>query len=161
MTIQLDQQQLDQIKQMGDAGNWSGIYATLGQITAQSGANDGLQAWFEAASHINANDGSVISEFVHGSTEAAARIVGVAYSDAEFQQNSDNLAQKIYAEINRNSSIPDMDWVIKADIATATNGLNLPIYAWAGTFGAPLPAPLGLKKNGDGARLRDPAMSLP
>ena len=64
-----------------------------------------LSAWFDAAAHINANDGSFKSEFVRGSTEAVARSQGAAITDQQFQTASDTLPITLLTQIIQNGSI--------------------------------------------------------
>jgi len=64
-----------------------------------------LSAWFDTAAHINANDGSLQSEFVRGSTESVAASQGVTITDQQFQTASDTLAIKLLSDAIQYGSI--------------------------------------------------------
>lgn len=89
--------------------------ATTGDF-AQSKDMDALTAWFDAAAHINANDGSIVSELVRGATESVCASQGVTVNDAQFQTASNTLAITLITKIIQDGSIPSAQQVVDMDI---------------------------------------------
>jgi hypothetical protein len=103
-----------------------------------------LSAWFNAAAHINANDGSLVSEFVRGTTEGVMVYQGASITDAQFQDASDRLGDKLLGMIIDNNSIDTAQNVVNLDIQNAEKELNMPAWGWAGAIMDFLPEPFGL-----------------
>ena len=116
---------------------------TAGDFT-QSQDLAALEAWFDAAGHINANDGSFVSEYVRGSTEFVTRSQGVTVTDPQFQDSSNQLARTLLTQIIQNGSIPSAQEVVNQDIQNAVDTLNMPPWGWAGAVTDFLPSPFGL-----------------
>jgi len=91
-----------------------------------------LAAWFDAAAHINANDGSFVSEFVRGSTEYVNRTQGAPITDQQFQDSSDTLARRLLNEIAQSGSIGTAQEVVNEDIQNAVDTLHMPPWGWPG-----------------------------
>ncbi len=91
-----------------------------------------LSNWFGNAAKINANDGSWQSIFVRSATSFAGEQVGVAISDAVFQENSDRLAIDVISKIVKKGAILHVNDVISLDVKSAVKSLNLPYWGWVG-----------------------------
>ncbi len=106
-----------------------------------------LAAWFDAAAHINADDGSFVSEFVRGTTEGVMVYQGAPVTDTQFQTSSDTLAITLMNQFIQNSSIGTAQQVVNADIQNAVDTLNMPPWAWAGAITDFLPEPFGMNQD--------------
>jgi hypothetical protein len=106
-----------------------------------------LSAWFNAAAHINANDGSFTSEFVRGTTEAVMRSQGAPVTDTQFQTSSNALATTLLNKIIHDQSIDTAQAVVNLDIKNAGDTLNMPAWGWAGAITDFLPEPFGLNQD--------------
>jgi hypothetical protein len=94
-----------------------------------------MAAWFDDAMHINANDGSAVSEFVRGATIWQGEASGLPADDAWFQAGSDSLASSVVNDVlgGRVNSLTD---IIGTDVSAAVVDLHLENPdRWAGTIG--------------------------
>lgn len=102
-----------------------------------------LKNWLDSAASINADDGSSVSEFVRGATQAAGELQGRHISDDLFQKASDDLAYSVLKDVLQNMGVRSAGDIIRADVTAAVEGLNLPPWGWAGTLGDILPIVFG------------------
>ena len=73
MAISLTQDQRTTLQNLGSQENYPGAYAYLADIVRNTpGADQRITTWFDDATHINANDGGLISEYVRDATWEAA-----------------------------------------------------------------------------------------
>lgn len=89
-----------------------------------------LSAWFDAAAHINSNDGSVVSELVRGATESVIASQGSTITDKQFQDASDTLAITLLTKIIQDTSIGTAQAVVNLDIQNGVDSLNMPPWGW-------------------------------
>src|SRR5712692_4965192 len=153
--ITLTPQQSADLQALSNAGDYPGAYRFLRDIVDQVNGDPGLMAWFDAAAHVNANDGSFWSEFTRGSTEGMGDLVGHPISDARFQEASDTLARKVIDDFLRRGAIPGTNTILDSDVAAAVDALGLPPYGWAGTLGAPFLFGTNTWRNFTGATPRE------
>lgn len=151
--LNLDGGQLHDLSQLLYSGSYPDAYRYLRDIADSSirgEVNPGrvqelevLRNWLDSAAKINADDGSSVSEFVRGATQAAGEIHGQHISDDQFQNASDYLADSVLRGVLKNMGVRSTGDIIRADVAVAVDGLNLPPWGWAGTLGDVLPIIFG------------------
>lgn len=100
MAIQLTPDQVTTIQNLLNQGNYPAAYTNLAEIVRNTpGADQRLANWFDAASHINANDGSYISDYVRVATVVAAAAEGQTLTAEQFQNASNLLADTVIGGI--------------------------------------------------------------
>jgi|GEM_PF-4960638 len=144
MAIQLTQTQIDTLNNLRSQGNYPGAYSYLANIVSNTpGADPRLVTWLEDASHINANDGSFISDYVRNATAIAAAKEGQTLTPEQFQNASDQLAEGIIDGILGGGQVKDLDDMMREDVKSVVENLGLNPDGWAGTAGAWLPTWMG------------------
>ena len=69
MAIQLTQEQTTALQNLHTQQNYPAAYSYVADIVRNTpGADQRLAAWLDDATHINANDGGLISEYVRDAT---------------------------------------------------------------------------------------------
>ncbi|HUW25981.1 MAG TPA: hypothetical protein VMW07_05590 [Gallionella sp.] len=153
MAVPLNGDQINELNNFIQAGQFADGYNYLRDIVNQKIPAEGdfaksqdltvLAAWFDTAAHINANDGSFVSEFVRGSTEYVNRTQGVPITDQQFQNSSDTLAILLLNQIAQSGSIGTAQEVVSLDIRIAVDTLHMPPWGWAGAVFDIFPPDMG------------------
>ena len=144
MSISLNQAQLNSFNNLVNAGDYPAAYNYLAGIAENTpGADPRVTNWLKFAAHINANDGSPHSAFVRAATQKAAEDMGKPITDKRFQEVSDGLAKRVFERVSTDSSIPNIDIIIDADVNAAVTDLQLNPQGWAGTLFGWLPSWMG------------------
>ena len=158
MSVSLTNSQLFELQNLNDQARYADAYNYLRDIVKQAipyesdFANskdlDIIQNWLDRASNINADDGSIFSEFVRGATASGAASEGITITDQQFQDASNQLARDVISRILADGSIPDATTIISQDLDAAVKGLGVPVWVWAGSIGDLVSIPLfGLGRN--------------
>lgn len=153
MAVNLNSNQVNELQNFLQNGQFADGYNYLRDVVnqqipgeidfARSQDLTALSAWFDAAAHINADDGSFVSEFVRGSTEAVMRSEGSPVTDTQFQDASNQLAEKLLTRIIQNESISTAQEVVDLDRQNAVDTLNMPPWGWAGSIWDFMPPEFG------------------
>ena len=69
--------------------------------------------------------------------------MGKPITDKRFQEVSDGLAEKVFERVSTGSSIPNINIIIRDDVNTAVENLQLNPQGWAGTLFGWLPTWMG------------------
>ena len=144
MTIQLTPAQINQLIILKNQPNYPEAYRYLRDIVITHEGNSSLARWLDVASHVNANDGSAISDFVRNATYQSGINNGIPIGSSQFQKASDALAAEIISKIVVGNpqfgfgpgQIPSIGHIVNEDVRTIVKELNLPAHGWAGTLGA-------------------------
>lgn len=90
----INQEQKDQLQQYLNSGSYPDAYNLIRDIIeADPNGNESAAAWFNNAAHINADDGSYVSEYTRTATIWAGAENGVLLSEGDFNEASNRLAQ--------------------------------------------------------------------
>ncbi|WP_256572598.1 MULTISPECIES: S8 family serine peptidase [unclassified Pseudomonas] len=147
--INMTAEQLSEVERLRQAKRYPQMYQYLrGLVAAQRRATTApsrlkdmkiAENWLSVATSINANDGNFSNEMVRGSMQFAAAAKQRPLTDAQFQKASDDLAEKVGQHIRDSRGVPPIGYIIREDVKSAVEGLNLENWNWAGTVADALP----------------------
>ncbi|MEP7311816.1 MAG: calcium-binding protein [Pseudomonadota bacterium] len=145
-SVSLSSGQVATLQSLRTAQNYSAGYSYVaGIVRDTSGSDPHLADWFDAAAHINANDGSFVSDYVHDAATLSALAGGMILTSQEFQTASDALANGVLGNVVTSGQVGDLNAIISSDVRTVVESMGLVPEAWPGAVMALLPSPIGLE----------------